>query len=708
MSQARRQTRRKNTTQSNIVSAGLREIVFIFFCFASLYLFVSLATYDPLDPGFSHNPTAPAADQIRNQGGLAGALFADLFFKWFGYFAYLFAYMVGYFGWLIYQGRHHDLLAEPKHLIIPSLGFVLTLTAGCGLAIVHFAAESALLPSHAGGDLGTWIGHGLQNMLSALGATLLLLVLFFTGVTMLTGLSWLKLMDRLGLTTLYYLPILSSYIRYTILPFITQKSRAAWQWLNTKIQQIWQFYREYQRKRRTARAAQEAGDEQLPQQVRNALEDAPPPPEPIVPSPEEAAQAAADLLSDKETAASAQEPVSLLPDLQLLPLTNTSNAPSRAQDQTELQQQVVAALQALGETEAKVVALHPGPVITRVEIQPGKEQLSHVVRLAEQLTEQLQITGARALDANTESLTLEIPNKHPEAIDLGELLQVAAYSDSRSPLSLALGKDINGYPIIVDLARMPHLLISGTQAADINTALHVFLLSLLFKATPQQVRLILVDSRQKVFTPYRELWHLLTPIVAHPDAMLDSFDWCASEMERRYRLMAGVGVRNIDGYNRHIEEIQAPHSEEETPDVCETLPYIVIVLHEIAELNNSEEGREIEELMTRLAQKARAAGIHMILASHQPTVNVITGLMKTNFPTRIALRVDNKTESRHILGQSGAEYLLGAGDMLYLTPGSGIPTRVHGARIDVQTVNKVINQLRKLGKPQYLDLSDLG
>ncbi len=707
MNQARRQTRRQDTTQHRVISAGLREIVFIFFCFASLYLFVSLATYDPLDPGFSHSPAAhTTVDQILNQGGLAGALFSDIFFKWFGYFAYLFAYMVGYFGWLIYQGRHHDLLNEPKHLILPTVGFVLTLTAGCGLAIVHFAAESTLLPSHAGGDLGTWIGHGLQNMLSALGATLLLLVLFFTGVTLLTGLSWLKLMDRLGETTLYYTPIFARYVRYTLSPWLIRKSRQLWQWSLLKVQQLKHFYQVQQQNKRNRQAAQEAAVE-LPEQVKLALEDAPPTkakPASEPPTPWIAEKKPLEATAEATTSASV-ETHNGLPALSLLA------APVEAQDfdfqqaAKSLQAQIETELQTLGETDARIIALHPGPVVIRVEIHPGKEQLSYVVRLADNLLERLAIKGARATESNAELLILEVPNAHRQPIALRELLQTQAYSDSRSPLTLALGKDLNGYPVIIDLARMPHLLLSGQQLEEINRALHVFLLSLLYKATPQQLRLILLDSRSKCLSLYRELWHLLTPVVTHPEAVLDSFAWCVGEMERRYRLMASLGVRNMDGYNKRIEELQAQHNANDATPVAEKLPYVLVVMHEIAELSTLEQGRDIEELITRLAQKSRAAGIHMMLASSQPTVNVITGLMKTNFPTRIAFQVQSKTESRHILGQSGAEYLLGKGDMLYLTPGTGIPTRVHGAQVEAQEVNKVVQQLREYGKPKYVDLS---
>ncbi len=715
MSQASRQNQRNNPWHK-INNARLRELVFIAFCFAALYLFVSLATYDPLDPGFSHNPNAPAADQIRNQGGLAGALFADLFFKWFGYFAYLFAYMVGYLGWLIYQGRHHALLSEPKHLILPGIGFFLTLMAGCGLAIVHFAAESALLPSHAGGDLGSWIGNGLQNNISALGATLLLLVLFFTGITMLTGMSWLKLMDRLGEKTLHYIPIFFSYLRHQIWPIVLRKSRTSWRWVRLKAEQLQHFYITQQHKKRHRQAARQAAVE-LPDQIQKVLQDspAPPAPAPVSPPPHEQGDPPVETITDNMDAVemdthAAQEPAEpvsrSLPSLQHLTPSKAPNAEQLQQATQALQQKIEALFVILDVEQAHIIAVHSGPLLSRVEIYPGKEQISHVVRLADQLIEQLDIQGSRATETNTELLTLEIPHSQPEHIALRELLNITAYQDSRSPLTLALGKDTNGYSIIVDLARMPHLLLGGSHATDINTALHTFLLSIVYKAQPAQVRLILMDSKQKCFAPYRDLQHLLSPIITQPEALLESFEWCVNEMERRYRIMAEQGVRNIDGYNRYIDTLQQQTMPEDDIDIPSPLPYIVVVLHEIAELNHCEQERDIESFITRLAQKARASGIHMLLGSSHPTVNVMTGLMKTNFPTRMAFQVNNKAESRHILGQSGAEYLLGQGDMLYLTPGTGIPARIHGAHVDGQEVQAVMNALKPQGKPKYWDLSD--
>jgi len=702
VSQARRpvRNRRHHLSDQKVLRTGLREIVFIFFCFASLYLFVSLATYYPLDPGFSHGGVA--SEEVRNQGGLAGAYFADLFFYWFGYFAYLFAFMVGYVGWLVYQGRHHDLIAEPRHLVVPGIGFVLTLIAGCGIAIVHFAAESALLPSHAGGILGSWIGNGLKNMLSSLGATLLLLVMFFTGITLLTGLSWLKLMDRLGLHTLYWLPIVYEQVADRLFPWLGKYLRKIWQVSARQVRRLYQYFRDglldqweiWQENRRERREAEE----------RERYEDEEQGPPPAVEAPVAPPVASVMAESKEETPAATATPTPL-PSLAHL-IAPTLPEPQRIKTaQEQLADTVELALQAL-KLAAKVKAVHPGPVITRVEIQPSRDQLSQIIALSDRLIEQLNIPKLRLVETGPELICLEVPNANPEAIPLSGLLSLQAYIDSRSPLTIALGKDSSGQAVIIDLARIPHLLIAGNDQHDLDFALHALLLSLLFKATADELRLILIDSKRKILNHYRHLPHLLTPVINETVKAESALRWCVAEMERRYRLMADLGVRNIDGYNQKLQETEAQTElQGGIPTALAPIPYVVVMIHELAEVASGESGRSSEELITRLAQKARAAGIHMVLASQHPGVNTITGLMKSNFPTRIAFRVDHKNDARNLLGQPGAQDLLGRGDMFYLTPGTGIPARVHGAQVTLQEVQNVVEDLKKLGKPQYQDLT---
>ncbi|SEH07261.1 DNA translocase FtsK [Candidatus Venteria ishoeyi] len=728
MSQARRN--KKLASNSKLIGTGLREIVFIFFCFAALYLFVSLATYYPLDPGFSHN--SEAAVEIHNKGGLAGALFADLFFNWFGYFAYLFAFMVGYLGWLIYKGRHHDLLAEPKHLIVPGFGFLLTLTAGCGLAIVHFAAESALLPSHAGGVLGGWIGNGLKDMISSLGATLLLLVLFFTGITLLTGMSWVRLMDKLGAYTLHYLPIMRQYLAEVVLPLISNYLSQLFHWLwfwsekgLVQAQQQWQKVQErHQAFEQDEPLDESEQDETATVQKKTATKT------PVKPAanqqqrttsaekPEASAVSKSDSLTPKSAKASNKqsskaETLSEKNQAPALPALNNlllpgdpaiDEAPATSDEQVYIDPAILKAkiesiLKKL-RSVAVLKGIYPGPVVSRVEIQPSPK-LSQLDPLIQRLTKELNLSHLRMVEATPELIIFEVPKTNPEQIPLSSLLLMKAYQDSRSPLTLALGKETSGNAVIVDLARMPHLLMAGQNGDDIDTAIHSAVLSLLYKATSDEVRLLMLDSKHQALSRYKDLLHLFTPIIHSPEKVQQAFRWTVAEMERRYRLMADLGVRNIDGYNRKVKASEVQETQGGIPISLSPIPYIVMIVHEIAEITAGEDGREIEELITRLAQKARASGIHLILATREPGVNVVTGLMKTNFPTRICFQVDNANLSRNMLGKTGAENLLGNGDMFYMTPGTGVPVRLHGTHVTIQEVRNVLADLKKRGKPAY-------
>ena len=727
MIQARR-NRKMSADNRKPVSTGLREILFFSFCFASLYLFVSLVTYNPLDMGWSHS--SGTGQEVTNKGGVAGAIFADVFFYLFGYFAYLFAFMVGHVGWLIYQGKHHDLLAEPKHLIVPGIGFILTLSAGCGLAIVHFTAESALLPSHAGGILGTVIGRSLESIFSPLGATLLLLALFFTGITLLTGLSWLKLMDFLGHHTLRLLPIAQAYLRRWVWPVVRRYS--AWLMDKTKIlsrwlllwsgdvlRTQWQTLRQQYARKRGLR--QDEVEDYIDDEDHYLGEtgEITPSPSPIIPlttpsveqlkEPSEGVSPSTKppdipVLTDKvlTPALSKREDFSL-PSPSCLESPPVKELPPLVAD--SLNAELSRILNQL-HTEAEVKSITPGPVVCRVEIAPGKNvTAAFALELAEQLTHTLTRPGLRLVEVSPLLIRLEIPNLQKIPITLSSLLNSAEYAASSSFLSLALGVEVSGQPVIVDLSRLPHLLLAGSAAEDIDRALYTLLLSLLYKATPYEMRLILIDRSQHSLSLFTDLPHLLTPIVSQMPQVEQSFRWCVAEMERRYRLMADLGVRNIDGYNQKVKESATQEEPELIPLNLSPIPYIVVIAHEVADLAVGAATAEIEENITRLTQKARAAGIHLLLATRHPSVNVVTGLLKANFPTRLVFQVNNPNESRHLLGHYGAETLLGNGDMLYLTPSTSQPVRLHGPQISLQEVKNVLQELEKQHPPRYEDLS---
>ena len=709
MKQARR-TNRRTSPDQRIIKHSLREIVLFFFFFAGVYLFVSLFTYSAQDFVWS---SQGEIREVINKGGVAGALFADMFIYLFGYFAYLFPIMVGYLGWLIYRGRHRDILAEPKSLVVPGIGFILTLSAGCGLAIVHFAAESALLPTHAGGILGIVVGKSLEGIFSQLGATLLLIALFFTGVTLLTGLSWLKLMDILGFHTLRWSPVVQEYATTQLLPVVMYYTRLGLAFLK-KILALFlkqlrgrakATYASWQERQAEWRARREYledddyfieddpllydDDDEEPQQLKT---------KPVI----------KDEIVDDENTVIKEELVQtvnfepLLPSLNLLePVPDKLPTP----DPETLTQLLTDAFNLL-QIEVTINAVHPGPVLTGFEVEPITPiKTTDIEEVSELLAQHLNVSPVRIIETKPRTLGIEMPNPQRQPIFLRELLNSIDYQDSFSPLTVALGKDMTGQPVVVDLTRIPHILMAGHDPNEKTMAIHTLLLSLIYKTTPMTLRLLLVDNATGELAVYDRLPHLLTPIISEPEQVLLALQWCDNEMERRYRLMSSKGMRNIENYNQTLLNPDGQAFLEDLTANEDALPYIIVVIHEIAEIIKTPDGTQIEEIITHLAQRARAAGIHLILATQYPSVNVITGLLKTNMPTRIAFQVETKSESRAILGQMGAEILLGEGDMLYMTAGTGMPARVHGSFVSVSEVAKVVADLKARGKTNYINLS---
>ena len=368
--------------------------------------------------------------------------------------------------------------------------------------------------------------------------------------------------------------------------------------------------------------------------------------------------------------------------------------------------------------EAQVVAVHPGPVITRFELQPAPGvKASRISNLAKDLARSLSTVSVRVVEVipGKSVIGLEIPNQQREIVSLKEILSSREYEATQSMLALALGKDIGGKPVVVDLARMPHLLVAGTTGSGKSVALNAMILSLLYKSTAIETRMIMIDPKMLELSVYEGIPALLAPVVTDMKEAANALRWCVNEMERRYRLMAALGVRNISGYNRKVEDaIAGGHpipdplfraaeiAEGEGASTLKSLPFIVVVVDELADMMMTV-GKKVEELIARLAQKARAAGIHLILATQRPSVDVITGLIKANIPSRIAFQVSSRVDSRTILDQMGAENLLGHGDMLYLPPGIGLPTRVHGAFVSDHEVHQVVDHLKKAGEPEYID-----
>ena len=653
---------------------GLREGALFLAIALALYLLLALATYSAADPGWSHSG---AVGPIQNRGGVVGAWVADIGLYLFGFLAYLFPAAVAFGGWLAYRGAALDRAAWYP-VASHGSGFLITLAAGCGLASLHFHGPG--LPLDAGGILGDVVGHGLASVISPLGGTLILLALFLTGVSLLTGISWLMVIDETGRLTLAGLRRVQALVLR-------------------------------QRDARAARAQKEQRRVQVEEsRVREARRKKPRIEPTIGPI-------STSTRAEKERQVPLFEPPpqDILPPLSLLDgKPETTHAPTREALEA-ISRQVELKLRDFG-IEVEVVAVHPGPVVTRFELDPAPGfKVSRITNLAKDLARSLSVTSVRIVEVipGKSVVGLEIPNEHRELVVLSEILRSQAYDELKSPLALALGKDIGGNPSVVDLARMPHLLVAGTTGSGKSVAVNAMILSIIYKATPRDVRLIMVDPKMLELSVYQGIGHLLAPVVTDMKEAANALRWCVAEMERRYRLMSALGVRNLSGYNRKVSEAEAagqplvdplaePAGEGEEPPRLQNLPFIVVVIDELADMMMIV-GKKVEELIARLAQKARAAGIHLILATQRPSVDVLTGLIKANIPTRIAFQVSSKVDSRTILDQGGAEQLLGHGDMLYLPPGSGDPVRVHGAFVSDQEVHRVVERLRKMGEPDYED-----
>ena len=638
---------------------------------------LALLTYQQSDPSW----TQTGADLIvKNLGGKAGAWFADLFFFLFGYLAHLAPIMVVYSGWLLYRGGTDTLAIDYRTLGIRWAGFLLTLAAGCGLATLHF--QPGFLPYTAGGALGEIVGTGFLAVFNFAGATLLLLALFFAGITVFSHFSWLWLLDTTG----RYILKLSSWL-WGLINLLKEKHLG-----------------------KQARTAREKVVKAKKVKIQKSSPRIEPTIEEVTPSKRVERERQIPLFDSAETSL---PPTSMLDNVM-------DGAKGYSDDALEaMSRQVELKLLDFG-IDAEVVEVHPGPVVTRFELLLAAGiKVSKVSNLAKDLARALSVVSVRIVEVipGKSHVGLEIPNENRELVVLSEILRSETYDESSSFLTLALGKDISGRPIVVDLAKMPHLLVAGTTGSGKSVALNAMLLSILYKATPQQVRIILIDPKILEFAVYEGIPHLLSPVVTDLREAANAFRWCVAEMERRYHLMSALGVRSIQSYNSKVKQaidkgdpILDPLArqqvgselEDNNAEILSPLPSIVIIVDELADMMMVV-GKKVEELIARIAQKARAAGIHLILATQRPSVDVITGLIKANIPSRIAFQASSKVDSRTILDQMGAEQLLGHGDMLYLPPGTSLPDRIHGAFVSDEEVHKVVAFLKQKGTPSYLD-----
>ncbi len=662
------------------VARTLREgALYVFGAFA-LILWFALFTYDPADPGFSQ---ASSSGQVSNGVGRVGAHLADLLFNLFGRPAYLFTVMVFYAGWMIYREQRTQEHLTRLDVALRVAGFVATLVTSCGLATLHFSPVG--FRETAGGIVGQLVGENLAAVMKLLGASTLLFFLWMASISLFLGVSWLRIMDHIGRATL-----------------------KAWDGLRDRIGEL--------RDRAEGRRQQAARQVVVEKEQQRTANRQPPRIEPVLPVAEPSARA------EKERQVPLFEPPTAgeLPPLKLLddpPPQKTGYSKESLEAMSRL---VELKLKDFG-ISVEVVSVSPGPIITRFELDPAPGvKSSQISNLAKDLARSLSVVSVRVVEVipGKSYIGLEIPNENRELVTLGEILKSKAYDDMGSPLTLALGKDIGGHAVVADLSRMPHLLIAGTTGSGKSVAINAMVLSLIYKAKPEHVRLIMVDPKMLELSVYEGIPHLLTPVVTDMKEAANALRWCVGEMERRYRLMASLGVRNIGGYNRKVKDaiaagkplkdptfVPPPLEDEDKPvdhPTLAPLPFIVVIIDELADMMMIV-GKKVEELIARLAQKARASGIHMLLATQRPSVDVITGLIKANIPSRIAFQVSAKVDSRTILDQMGAETLLGHGDMLYLPPGTSLPIRVHGAFVADHEVHSVVRHLKKSGQPRYID-----
>ncbi len=756
------------------VRVRLKEGVLIALAALCIYLWMALLSFDAGDPGFSS--AVRQTTEVSNAGGQLGAWLADMLLSILGYFAWLLPLVLMLKVVLVFQLRYQPLGWQPAVLLARLLGLVLVLVAGSGLSALHFAAPE-VRPENFN-ILGVELVRPLQAWLGIEGSTLVLLAAFMFGITLFTNLSWFRMMELLGEGTLMLVNRLTALVRsltgYTAAP--TQEA-AAEQSASVPVSPTQPavavpLVTETVAKAVVPPAAPSRTERQEPVLQSGPIEpvigqalqpdfadefDAPffagsepvlsvastvaahsappvvspvatPPAQPVAPVPASVPPTAAVPVI-LPTAPVLPPPVEYQPPVHVVddnllgslpPLSLLDRAQAKQQSYSPESLQTMSRLLEIKlkefGVEVQVESVHPGPVVTRFEIElaPGVK-VSRITNLAKDLARSMAMISVRVVEVIPGKTTvgIEVPNEDRQIVRFSEVLETPVFDEAPSVVTLGLGHDIGGQPVVVDLAKMPHLLVAGTTGSGKSVGVNAMILSMLFKSPPEDVRLIMIDPKMLELSIYEGIPHLLCPVVTDMKEAANALRWCVAEMERRYKLMSKVGVRNLAGYNRKVLDAQhagAPladplfvrESPDDVPPALDKLPTIVVVVDEFADMMMIV-GKKVEELIARIAQKARAAGIHLILATQRPSVDVITGLIKANVPTRMAFQVSSKIDSRTILDQGGAEQLLGHGDMLFLPPGTSLPMRVHGAFVSDDEVHRVVDAWKARGAPDYIE-----
>ncbi|PHV11549.1 DNA translocase FtsK [Chitinimonas sp. BJB300] len=699
----------------------LRESWWLAAVVAGIYLVIILASYNASDPGWSHAATQAV---VHNKGGNFGAWLADVLLALFGFSAWwwvvfcLAAILWGY-------RRLEKIQQNHRFATVAISGYLMILLSSSSMEALRLHGLGWALPDKPGGILGFALGSWLFHGLGFIGSTLVLLAGLAIGLSLFIGVSWLELMEKVG------------------------------GWIEDRAFVLFNFW-QTQQDRKIGESAAQAREQRVTVEKKR-FGDAPalriedpvleiPPSKAVLremeqeqkaqekaklaaaqpslfakdelPPWEDEAAGALNAMQAKQKTINKKTPALINSNSGELPSITLLSPPPPTQEVVshetiEFTSRLIERKLAEFGVEVKVVAAYPGPVITRYEVEPAVGvKGSQVVNLMKDLARALSLVSIRVVETipGKTYMGLELPNPKRQIVRLSEILGSQAYHDSPSLLSMAMGKDISGKPVVTDLAKAPHMLVAGTTGSGKSVAMNAIILSFLYKATPEEVRLIMVDPKMLELSIYEGIPHLLAPVVTDMKHAANALNWCVAEMEKRYRLMSAMGVRNLAGFNAKVKEaakrgekLTNPFSlTPDSPEPLEPLPLIVVLIDELADLMMVA-GKQIEQLIARLAQKARAAGVHLILATQRPSVDVITGLIKANIPTRCAFQVSSKIDSRTILDQMGAESLLGQGDGLFLPPGTGYPQRIHGAFVADEEVHAVVEFLKSQGEPNYIE-----
>ena len=733
--------------------SGVQRILetgLLFFSVLAMFLMLALFSFDPADPGWAQTGYQTP---VRNLGGAVGAYISDLLLNLFGYIAYTLPFVVAIVGWLLFQKYHQLMQLDYLTIGLKLIGFILFYLGLTSLASMNF---DDIYYFSAGGILGNVLSTTFLPYFSFVGSTLLFLMFTCAGFVLLTGFSWVTFVDDVGrytIAAIMYLKRLPQTIKSQFGTGDADSSTKPDDTVNdntTSSASLENSFNDDETNENSHLAKKKTStsffniksndNDEEPQEPFLDIND-------LMGEPlnmnvqahvndteitaafasvekinvEDDKQQRGELATSSDTnqinlVPSSDEKFEGMPSIDLLDRPDKAKNPINQEELEQVSRLVEAKLLDF-KVEARVVAVYPGPVITRFELDlaPGMK-VSKISSLSKDLARALSAISVRVVEVipGKSVIGLELPNKHREIVRLSEVISCEKFEESSSSLTMVLGKDIAGEPVVVDLAKMPHLLVAGTTGSGKSVGVNTMIVSLLYKSTPEDVRLIMIDPKMLELSVYEGIPHLLAEVVTDMKDAANALRWCVGEMERRYKLMSALGVRNLKGYNKKIlgaikegEPIidplwQPSDGLDQTPPLLEKLPSIVVIVDEFADMMMIV-GKKVEELIARIAQKARAAGIHLILATQRPSVDVITGLIKANIPTRMAFQVSSGLNSRTILDQQGAEQLLGMGDMLYLPPGTGVPTRVHGAFIDDHEVHAVVKDWKSRGEPNYIE-----